>query len=55
MLDAVLIKECADPSLKPAIVEQFAAASRAAIDAGFLLEADGDEIEALGAAAWPAP
>lgn len=23
MLDAVLIKECADPSLKPAIVEQF--------------------------------
>ncbi|MDQ0563773.1 hypothetical protein QO004_005589 [Rhizobium mesoamericanum] len=24
MLDAVLIKECADPSLKPAIVEQFA-------------------------------
>lgn len=26
MLDAALIKECADPSLKPAIVEQFVAA-----------------------------
>ncbi|WP_037469897.1 TraH family protein [Sinorhizobium fredii] len=27
MLDAALIKECADPSLKPAIVEQFVAAA----------------------------
>lgn len=27
MLDATLIKECADPSLKPAIVEQFVAAA----------------------------
>lgn len=27
MVDAVLIKECADPSLKPAIVEQFVAAA----------------------------
>ena len=25
MLDAVLIQQCADPSLKPAIVEQFIA------------------------------
>lgn len=29
MLDAALIKECADPSLKPAIVEQFVAAAGA--------------------------
>ncbi len=34
---------------------QFTAATRAAIDAGFVLEADGVEIDALGAAAWPAP
>lgn len=27
MLDAALIKECADPSLKPAIVEQFVSAA----------------------------
>lgn len=27
MLDAALIKECADPSLKPAIVEQFVMAA----------------------------
>lgn len=30
MLDAALIKECADPSLKPAIVEQFVVAAGAA-------------------------
>lgn len=30
MLDAALIKECADPSLKPAIVEQFVAAAGSA-------------------------
>lgn len=27
MLDAAVIKDCADPSLKPAIVEQFVAAA----------------------------
>ncbi|MEK1929576.1 MAG: conjugal transfer protein TraH, partial [Pararhizobium sp.] len=27
MLDAALIQQCADPSLKPAIVEQFVAAA----------------------------
>ncbi len=30
MLDDVLIKDCADPSLKPAIVEQFATAAGSA-------------------------
>jgi hypothetical protein len=32
---------------------EFAAATRAAVDAGFLLEADVPEIEALGACSWP--
>jgi hypothetical protein len=32
---------------------EFAAATRAAVDAGFLLEADAPEIEALGACSWP--
>ena len=27
MLDAALIKECADPSLKPALIEQFVMAA----------------------------
>jgi hypothetical protein len=34
---------------------QFNAATRTAVDAGFVLAADRDEIEALGAASWPAP
>jgi hypothetical protein len=33
-------------------VERFRAATHAAVSAGFLLAADADEIEALGAAAW---
>ena len=35
-------------------VEEFGRATRAAIEAGFLLPADASEIEALGAASWPA-
>ncbi len=35
-------------------VAQFAAATRAAVDAGFLLAADAREIEAIGSFSWPA-
>src|SRR5262249_13193907 len=34
-------------------VRQFGDATRAAVDAGFLLVADAPEIEALGALSWP--
>jgi hypothetical protein len=43
------------PDGREEYVEQFIAATRDAIDAGFVLETDRGEIEALGAAAWPAP
>jgi hypothetical protein len=33
-------------------IERFNAATRSAVDAGFLLAADSAEIEAIGAAAW---
>jgi len=36
-------------------VERFRGATRAAVDAGYLLSADESEIGALGAAAWPGP
>jgi hypothetical protein len=41
------------PGGRDEYVEQFTTATRGAIDAGFVLEADRAEIEALGAAAWP--
>jgi hypothetical protein len=43
------------PGGRDEYVDQFVAAARAAIDAGFVLEADRSEMEALGAAAWPTP
>lgn len=43
------------PGGRDEYVERFDAATHAAIAAGFVLEHDRTEIEALGAAAWPTP
>jgi hypothetical protein len=41
------------PGGRDEYVAQFRAATRAAVDAGFLLAADAPEVEAIGAASWP--
>jgi hypothetical protein len=41
------------PDGKDGYNREFRAATRAAVDAGFLLEADAGEIEAIGASSWP--
>jgi Alpha/beta hydrolase domain len=41
------------PRARADYVEQFARATRVAVDDGFLLAADAPEVVALGAAAWP--
>jgi hypothetical protein len=41
------------PGGRAGYAREFHDATRAAVDAGFLLEADADEIDALGAHSWP--
>jgi hypothetical protein len=43
------------PGGRDEYVRQFRDATRAGVDAGFLLEVDAPEIEALGALSWPGP